>query len=330
LLPKDDLFVREDGFRQILAHRLPCNWLQVMENRGDPGHVYYTHGEFGQYIAERRSKKIGMIDTERDESFAKPIAAMRARGAYPKHRYIPNAYGYTKASLASDRSENEGGPVWTYGMNPILFPYQLVLMPLSGDGFPIIKRAYQIGVPIDDTTTWHIYYLCYTFPPAIGIPHQASIPYREIPLQDESGEFILDYTTGQDMVMWYAQGDITDRSEEHLGVSDSVIIAYRKLLGEQIDIVGRGGEPMNVFRDAAAAYKREKNLPCSQMLETNTNILETAGDQGGRPGGWVDLNLGGDIGRYCPDKAILEDLYQKTLRLWGAKNQSRQASASVK
>jgi hypothetical protein len=66
------------------------------------------------------------------------------------------------------------------------------------------------------------------------------------------------------------------------------------------------------------------------MLETNTNILETAGDQGGRPGGWVDLNLGGDIGRYCPDKAILEDLYQKTLRLWGAKNQSRQASASVK
>ncbi|MEO6380115.1 MAG: Rieske 2Fe-2S domain-containing protein, partial [Caulobacteraceae bacterium] len=34
LLPRWDLFERPGGFRQILAHKLPCNWLQAMENRG--------------------------------------------------------------------------------------------------------------------------------------------------------------------------------------------------------------------------------------------------------------------------------------------------------
>ena len=33
LLPEWDLIVRPDGYRQILAHWLPCNWLKVMENQ---------------------------------------------------------------------------------------------------------------------------------------------------------------------------------------------------------------------------------------------------------------------------------------------------------
>ena len=54
LLPRWNLFVRPDGFRQILAHQLPCNWLQAMENRGDLGHSVYLHGATFKYARERK------------------------------------------------------------------------------------------------------------------------------------------------------------------------------------------------------------------------------------------------------------------------------------
>ena len=50
---------------------------------------------------------------------------------------------------------------------------------------------------------------------------------------------------------WETQGSITDRTQEHLGVSDRGIVIFRKLLKEQIEIVRRGGEPMGIIRDPA-------------------------------------------------------------------------------
>ena len=49
--------------------------------------------------------------------------------------------------------------------------------------------------------------------------------------------------------MWYTQGPVADRTEEHLGESDQGIILYRKMLKEQMEKVQRGEDPMNVFRD---------------------------------------------------------------------------------
>ena len=53
--------------------------------------------------------------------------------------------------------------------------------------------------------------------------------------------------------MWYTQGAITDRWEEHLGISDRGVIVYRNLLKENLEKVARGEDPMNVFRDPSAS-----------------------------------------------------------------------------
>ncbi len=304
LLPRWDLFVREDGFRQIIGHRLPCNWLQVMENRGDLGHAIYLHGRFFQYALERQGRLT-------DDPMRRFNATMREqenrlrKGVYTKYRPIYNEYGFAKAPLESDQSEEN--PSWHKGMNPVLFPYILH----SGHR-ERIRQVYQIGVPLDDTTTWHISYQCYVFPPEVEAPKQEVPPYVEVSLKDEKGNYILDYVLGQDMVAWYGQGEITDRTEEHLGVSDTCVIAYRKLLQEQIEIVMRDGEPMNVFRDPPKNKRLLPPVPSAEEL------------RGGRLGAGQQFRanyhkvgedgrayIEDDVDRYCPDKGLILELYRK-------------------
>jgi len=303
-LPGWDLFVREDGFRQIIGHVLPCNWLQVMENRGDLGHAVYLHGRLFQYALERQ----GRLTDDPNRRFNATMRAQEERlrkGIYTKYRPIYNEYGLTKASLDSDQSEES--PAWHKGMNPVLFPYILH----SGHR-ERIRQVYQIGVPLDDTTTWHISYHCYGFPAEVEVPKQDVAPYVEVPLKDGQGNYILDYVLGQDMVAWYGQGEIADRTEEHLGVTDTCVISYRKLLKEQIEVVRNGAEPMNVFRDPQENMRLVPPVPSQEDLrggrlgagQQYRAIYHKRGEDGRS---YID----DDVDRYCPDREILLELYRK-------------------
>ncbi|MPZ15924.1 MAG: Rieske 2Fe-2S domain-containing protein [Chloroflexi bacterium] len=313
LLPRWDLYVREGSFRQIVAHRLPCNWLQVMENRGDLAHAIYLHGRLFQYALERQGRLT-------DDSQARYNATMRQqsdrlqRGVYPQYRPVYNEFGFTKGNRESDQPDDATS--WIIGANPVLFPYLLGF----GPGSVGIRKSYQLGIPVDDTTTWHLQYFCYTFPEGVEIPEQDGVPYVEVPLTSEQGEYTLDYVLGQDMVAWYGQGEITDRTKEHLGQSDACVVAYRQLLGEQIDIVGAGGEPMNVFRDAAQSDRPELRIPSRTGYEPfgRRGALSAAGFYRANyhrvsEGGW--LYIDDDADRYCPDRDLIVELYRKTEEL---------------
>ena len=161
LLPRWDLFVRPGGFRQIVAHHLPCNWLQVMENRGDLGHATYLHGRLAQYALERQGRLT-------DDSRARYNVTMRQqrdrldRGVFTKYQPVWNQFGFTKGNLESDKSEDSLS--WTIGANSFLFPYILTFAPYAPG---TIRKSYQIGVPLDDTSTWHFQYFYYDFPPGV-------------------------------------------------------------------------------------------------------------------------------------------------------------------
>jgi 5,5'-dehydrodivanillate O-demethylase len=314
LLPRWDLFVREGGFRQIVAHRLPCNWLQVMENRGDLGHAIYLHGRLFQYALERQGK---LTDDEQARYNATMVQQQDRlnRGVYTQYAPVYNEFGFTKGNKDSDQPDDT--PSWVIGANPILFPYLLGF----GPGRVGIRQSYQLGVPIDDTNTWHMQYFCYTFPGEIEVPEQEFVPYAEVPLTDEKGEYTLDYVLAQDMVAWYAQGEITDRSVEHLGESDQCVVAYRKLLREQIDLVAEGGEPINVFRDPGQAERPEGRIRTRadyQPFAPRQGALSAAGFYRSNyhkisKGGWPYID--DDADRYCPDRDLLIELYRKTEEL---------------
>jgi 5,5'-dehydrodivanillate O-demethylase len=312
LLPRWNLFEREDGFRQILSHQLPCNWLQCMENRGDLGHSVYLHGALFKYTRERKGLRHDDPQARYNATMTE-FEAMRARGAFIKWKPIYNEFGFTKASLESDKSEDSRS--WTIGQNPVLFPYLLAFGPQEGD--ERIRRLYQIGVPIDDTHTWHLQYCCYVFPKGVDVPRQTAVPYRDLPMTNERGELILDYVLAQDMAAWYQQGEITDRTEEHLGASDRLIVAYRELLRKQIAIVAAGGEPMNVFRDPATIESPELRIPGNERgaaAPTRSTVLGPSiryRDSYHKQNPDGGLYIDDDVDGLCPDRELILELYRR-------------------
>ncbi len=102
LLPRFDLFVRDDLEREIGITRLPCNWLQIMENSLDPVHLEYLHSVYMNYVLKRQGKPPAS-QTKHHERIAFDVFE----------------YGIIKRRLWEGDSEDTDE--WQVG-HPILFP----------------------------------------------------------------------------------------------------------------------------------------------------------------------------------------------------------------
>ncbi len=237
LLPRWDVLVREDGKRSIFKESIMnCNWLQPMENSVDPSHLYWLHGY--RYGSSVRDPLIGRAQYEE------------------KHEFDVFEHGILKRRIA-EKGVDE---------HPLVFPTILRNLtagrkPVDGSQEYTYRHDLQIRVPLDDTHT-RVYRVNF-FPNKTDRSHpDDDVPVEIKLLKTDSGEGawpmdvpIAQYDTAiigaQDSMVWETQGPVTDRTKEHLGHADRGIVVLRKLLREQIEIVQKGGEPMNVFRDPA-------------------------------------------------------------------------------
>ncbi len=237
-LPRWDLLVWPNSVRQIGINIIDCNWLQCQENTGDPTHSVWTHGHLFKYALERQ----GTMD-ERASSMIHTLHNRSKWGDGIKEVYAkPTEYGFEKGIVYS--KELGADKDWTRKHSTVMFPFYT---QTGSAGSP--RSEFQIRVPIDDTHTLHICYQCYSGPYGVDAPKQDGVPWYEPPTVDEKGEPILDYVLAQDAIVWVAQGDITDRSQEVLGRTDVPIVLLRRQLDEQITRVEKGEDPMNYFRE---------------------------------------------------------------------------------
>jgi 5,5'-dehydrodivanillate O-demethylase len=190
-------------------------------------------------------------------------------------------YGLVKKRLMEGAGEDSSD--WTFG-HLLVFP-EKVRLAVGGGGNS--SESFQIRVPMDDEHTWHLCYDAFTVP-GVELPKQEVIPLYKAPVFNPTGAPAIDYILGQDMVAWYGQGAVVDRSEERLARSDEGVILFRRLLKEQMELVERGEEPtINVFRDPAG--------PASEYLSTLIHEdPRTSSVRDGR------INLSGNHGRYNP------------------------------
>ncbi len=222
LLPRWEPLAWEDAVRDIAVSHLPCNWLQCQENSLDPVHVEWIHSYYGQYKENGPGFKGVVLDLPKHEKIGFDVFE----------------YGVIKRRVFQGYTEDDDD--WKHG-HPVFFPN--VLMVGSE-----VQVTFQWRVPIDDTNTLHV--SLYSWHPAPGTigPRQESVPYREVPLKDEHGEWNVLYVFNQDYMAWITQGPIARRDLEKLGESDRGLILYRKMLSEQMGLVADGGDPINTFR----------------------------------------------------------------------------------
>jgi len=233
-LPRFDVYV-DDGFKDVGHATLPCNWLQIMENAVDPHHVEWLHGRYFKFLGEQ-------------QGFLAPPGFQKR---HVKVGFDEMAWGILKRRVLEGNTEEMDD--WAIG-HPLVFPY---CMRVGGAGI----EQMQIRVPVDDTTTWVLFYSSHQPPGMEEFPEQVYPVSYEFPWLDEDGEHIVDYIEGQDIMAWVTQGTITDRTAEHLGRSDIGVIMLRKMFREQMARVADGREP-------TVGFTREPHdrigLPCEK------------------------------------------------------------------
>jgi 5,5'-dehydrodivanillate O-demethylase len=244
-LPRFDVFV-DEGFKDVGHSVLPCNWLQIMENSVDPHHVEWLHGNYFRFIGEQKG-------------FVAPAGFQKR---HVKVGFDAMDWGILKRRVLEGNTEEMDD--WAVG-HPLVFPY---CMRVGGAGI----EQMQIRVPIDDTHTWALFYASHQPVGLTEFPEQVYPESYEYRWLDERGEHIVDYIEGQDVMAWVTQGDITDRTAEHIGKSDIGVVMLRRMFREQLALVAEGKDP-------TVGFTREKHerigLPCEKD-KFGVNFLEFA------------------------------------------------------
>jgi nitrite reductase/ring-hydroxylating ferredoxin subunit len=238
----------DDGRYFFSARVQHSNFVQAMEGGLDPSHSAFLHSRLNlQEDIERglrRGGSRGMIYNRRDK--------------HPHFETLDTDYG---CAVAVRRNAEEDSYYWR--VNQFVLPFHTMIPPYGDD--PALSGF--AWVPIDDETTWC---LCYTYHPSKELPIEqiqgvsafnndgveALHPSRGIlapPTTAPYGKYETVLTAENDYRQdWEAQktlrfsglpglwpqdagcqesmGSIYDRSQEHLGSSDSGIIQVRRRL----------------------------------------------------------------------------------------------------
>lgn len=265
-LPRFDVFVL-DGIREAGYATLPCNWLQIMENSVDPHHVEWLHGYYFEFLGQTQG-------FDAPKSFQKK---------HMKTAFDEFHWGILKRRVLEGHSEADDD--WAIG-HPLVFP---LFMRVGGQWIDQM----QIRVPIDDTTTWTLFYSLH-HPEGGTWEHQERPVFYPFPFKDENGEFITDYVEGQDVMAWVSQGPIIDRSQEHLGRSDAGVALLRKMFKENMRKVANGEDPIAIIREDHEVI----DLPCER-------------DKFGAGTAFTDQWITGGSMRYSPLKEQLLVLHRE-------------------
>jgi 5,5'-dehydrodivanillate O-demethylase len=231
-LPRFDVYVL-DGIRDIGHSVLPCNWLQIMENAVDPHHVEWLHGYYFEFLGQTNG-------FEAPKSFQKK---------HIKVAFDEFEFGIIKRRVLQGHTDDDDD--WKIG-HPLMFPYG---MRVGGQWIDQM----QIRVPIDDTHTWKLFYTLHH--PEGGTWERQDRPaVYEFPWKREDGTLITDYVEGQDVMAWVSQGEIVDRTQEHLGRSDAGVAMLRKMFKENMQRVEEGKDPLGTVRTHHDCIE----LPCEK------------------------------------------------------------------
>lgn len=259
-----------DCFKAPVSHSFAfkglwqCNWLQAFEVGMDPVHASFLHrfeqdeSLEGSYGRQFRGASAGSVDGERW-----PMTRVLREFCSPEIRHEAIADGITRLTtlrLINDRLTH-------VRVTNAVFPHTFVI-PLSET-----VTITQMHVPVDDHRTyWYSFFTSFDAPldketmrqqrlAGVSLPDYVPFKGRHNdwgfdPEEQRTRTFLgmgENDINVHDQWACESMGAIQDRTREHLGTSDKVIMANRRMLLKAIETVRAGGLPPMALAPAAAA-----------------------------------------------------------------------------
>jgi phenylpropionate dioxygenase-like ring-hydroxylating dioxygenase large terminal subunit len=242
-----------------------CNWLQAFEVGIDPAHASFLHRFFfdesldESYGRQFRGASLGELDGQR-----LPMTRVMREFDQPDISFTTAPYGLQLTALRAINDQLTHTRVTN-----AIFPSTFVI-PLSET-----MTITQIHVPVDDTHNyWYAIFTSFDAPvdrqtmrnqrleavtlpdyiPKSGKHNQWGFSAEEQQTRTYLGMGESDINV-HDQWACESMGAIQDRTREHLGTTDKVIMANRRTLLKAIETVQAGGTPPGVA-DAAVARQR--------------------------------------------------------------------------
>ncbi|MBL8305101.1 MAG: aromatic ring-hydroxylating dioxygenase subunit alpha [Rubrivivax sp.] len=251
-----------------------CNWLQAFEVGIDPSHASFLHRFLEDedlahtYGRQFRGASVGEVDGERW-----PMTRVLREFCSPEIHHDELAPGLTR--LTTLRLINER--LTHVRVTHAAFPHTFVI-PLSET-----MTITQMHVPVDDHSTyWWSFFTSFAEPVdretmrAQRLAHMSLPDY--VPLHGRHDDWAFDAAEqrtrtylgmGEQDInrhdQWAVEsmGPIQDRTREHLGSSDKVIMANRRTLLKAIATVEAGGTPpMVLSAGEAEALRGPDTIDC--------------------------------------------------------------------
>lgn len=262
-LPAIDAFTAPASHSFAFKGLWRCNWLQAFEVGIDPAHASFLH-RFLQdeslddtYGRQFRGASHGSVDGQRW-----PMTRVLREFHRPDIRHEQLADGHVRLTTLRPMDDT----LTHVRVTNALFPYTFVI-PLSET-----ITITQLHVPVDDVTTyWYAFFTSYGEPldkdtmrnqrlATVDLPGYVPRKGRHNdwgydPAEQRTRTYLgMGETDINVHDQWAVEsmGAIQDRTREHLGTSDKVIMANRRTLMQAIEAVRNGGAPPLATPQAAA------------------------------------------------------------------------------
>jgi nitrite reductase/ring-hydroxylating ferredoxin subunit len=298
-LPAFDCFTAPASHSFAFKGLWQCNWLQAFEVGIDPAHPSFLHRYLSDeqdgdaYGRQFRAASVGDVNGERW-----PMTRVMREVCSPEIRHDEVAPGLVR--LTTLRAINDA--LTHVRVTHAVFPHTFVI-PLSET-----VTITQMHVPVDDTHTyWYTFFTSFAGPLDKETMRRQRLAHMTLPdyvpihgrhdhwnFNPEEQRTRTYLGMGEEDINLHDQwavesmGAIQDRTREHLGTSDKVIMANRRALLQAIETVRTGGTPPMVLNGAeAAALQGPHTMDCIAPAERWAAFWQDAADAKRAGAAWL-------------------------------------------
>ncbi|HZF81536.1 MAG TPA: Rieske 2Fe-2S domain-containing protein [Rubrivivax sp.] len=308
-LPAFDAFVAPASHRFAFKGLWQCNWLQAFEVGIDPAHPSFLHryledetsGDAAKvYGRQFRADSVGSAGLAGSEHW--PMTRIMREFCSPEIHHEEVAPGLTRLTALRPMDEHLTHVRVTHAA----FPHTFVI-PLSET-----LTITQMHVPVDDTHTyWYSFFTSFGAPLDKETMRSQRVAHIQLPdyvpkngrhnrwnFNPDEQRTRTYLGMGEDDINLHDQwavesmGAIQDRTREHLGTSDKVIMANRRMLLKAIQTVAEGGTPPMVLSAGdAAALQGPDTIDCIAPAQGWQDFWQQAATAKREGAGWLQRQV---------------------------------------